>query len=142
MNHPGSCPHCGPKHKDLVEIVDDDGNKKYYSCEKCHMTWMQYGFSGKPLVNSFAGGNKVLYKAFINTGYTEAKARNLVFAYDKQAKIVKIDGESWQINGVYSVEKSAVSNARKFHERGLTVKIKKTTTKTGPKWVIYVRFRR
>jgi hypothetical protein len=79
-HQPEMCPVCGSKSD--VEILDDDGQKKFYSCDnpRCdHLTWMQYGFSGKPVISSLQSETgRGHYKALIHLGYPADRARAIV----------------------------------------------------------------
>ena len=79
-HQPEMCPVCGSKND--VEILDDDGQKKFYTCDnpRCdNITWMQYGFSGKPVISSLESETgRGQYKALVNLGYPSDRARAIV----------------------------------------------------------------
>jgi hypothetical protein len=135
--HPETCPRCGLKHREKVELIDDDGNIKYYRCERCHLTWRQNGFNGKPVISSIDGGAKTLYNAFRNIGYSDAKAKDLVYGNEKRAKLVKKGGTTWQIIKIYLTLTSAKIFATQMKNKGNTTMIRRTKTSTGSKYIVY-----
>lgn len=141
---PETCPCCGKK--EPVSMVDADGKKKFYGCDRCHITWMQNGVSGKPVLYSLQGGSRNLYKSFINAGCSESRARTLVYDRMNYAKIVRHGEESWQRNSSYANELDAKTKAGLLKAKGFDTKVKSTVIKTGPgkttrRWIVYVNMR-
>lgn len=138
---PETCPCCGKK--ETVDLIDDDGKKKYYGCDRCHITWMQNGFAGNPVLSSLQGGSRNLYKSFIRAGYNESRARAMVYDRMHYGKIVSHKGESWQRDSSYSDEKAAKTKAASLKARGFVTRVRSVVIKVGQgktarRWVIYV----
>jgi uncharacterized protein YlbG (UPF0298 family) len=138
---PETCPCCGQR--DPVDIIDDDGRKKFYRCDRCNITWMQNGFSGKPVLSSLQGGSRNLYKSFRNAGCDESRARTLVYERTNYGKIVHHKGESWQRDSLYSNEQNAETRAGSLKARGFVTKVKSVVIKVGQgktarRWIVYI----
>jgi hypothetical protein len=75
MLKPEHCPNCGKE----GDIIDDDGQTKYYSCERCNLTWRQNGVRGNPILSSIDSDNpQKHYNALIKAGWSSQRAENAV----------------------------------------------------------------
>jgi hypothetical protein len=73
FRRPEYCASCG--RTDAVDIIDDDGPHKFYQCDRCGLTWHQYGFSGLPTIASYGSDNwRIIYRALTHIGWSKERA--------------------------------------------------------------------